>query len=124
MLVTHRRDDFLHVPRRGGDTGLRFDVIEARDLEFPREVVPLLVIAGDQLAAEGHALLEPPAEVIHERGALILLRAKERQQLALAIEIGQRLTAKQLYQLVPEQRAVDSILEVLLARGEVIGVLG
>src|SRR6266571_2197661 len=43
VLVPHGGDDFLHMARRGRNAGLRLDVIEARDLELAREVVPLLV---------------------------------------------------------------------------------
>ena len=49
---------------------------------------------------------------------------QELEQLALAVEVGERRAAQDLNELVAVQRAVDPILEVLLACREVVGALG
>src|SRR5260370_31192021 len=67
----HCRDDLLHVPRRGRDTWLGLDIVEAIHPELAREVVPLLMVAGDQLAAERHPLFEPAPQAGDELRALV-----------------------------------------------------
>src|SRR2546427_5653975 len=111
VLVPHGGDEFLHAARRGGSAGLRLDVIEAGDLELAREIVPFLVVARDPFYPERRPLLEPTAQPVDEWRALILLLAEEVEELALAIEVGQRLAADQLYQVVAEQRAVHPVLD-------------
>src|SRR6266496_6482451 len=101
----------------------RLDVVDARESVLAREVIPFLVVAGDRLAAEDHRLLEPTAQPGHERHTLVLLRVQEVEQLALPVQVCQRLPAQQLLELVPEQSAVNPLLEVFLARREVLSVL-
>src|SRR6266496_1528810 len=124
VLLPHLVDHFEHVARSRRNAGLRLDVIDAGDAVFPREVVPLLVVAGDQFAPERQAVLEPAAQAGEQWGALILLRLQEVEQLALPVQVGERRTAEQLHELVAEQRPIYAVLEVLLARREVLGVLG
>src|SRR5437773_7757288 len=123
LPLPHRVDDFEHVARRGRNSGLRLDIVEAGEPELLREVVPLLVVARHFLAAERRALLEPAAQPRSERGTLVFMRVQELEQLALAIEVGERRAAQDLNELVAVQRAVDPILEVLLACREVVGAL-
>ena len=110
--------------RRRRNTGFRLDIIEAGDLELAREVVPLLVVARHQLAAERHPLLQPATQPADERSALILLLPEEVEQLALTIEIGKRLTADQLHQFVAEQCAIHPVLEIFFASREIVRILG
>src|SRR2546421_230839 len=100
------------------------DAVEAGEPELLREVVPFLVVARHFLAAERRALLEPAAQPRRERGALVFVPLQELEQLALAVEVGERRAAQDLNELVAVQRAVDPILEVLLACREVVGALG
>src|SRR5438132_13732724 len=120
LPLLHLRDDLLHVTRRGRDARLGLDVIHARDLELAGEVVPLLVVAHDLLAAERHPLLEPAAQARHERRALVLVAPQEVEQPPLTVEVGQRLPAEQLHQLVAVKGAVDPVFELLLLRRDVV----
>src|SRR5881296_1348759 len=74
VLLSHLVDHLEHVAGRRRDAGLGLDVVDAGEPVLPREIVPFLVIAGRRLAAERHRLLEPPAQPVRERRALILLR--------------------------------------------------
>src|SRR5206468_8720129 len=98
------------------------DVVEAGDLELAREVVPFLVIAGDDLAADRETLLEPPAQPLEQGVSLILLRLQEVEELALAVQVGEGRATEDAHQLVAVQRFVDAILEVALAGREVVRV--
>src|SRR6266540_5305821 len=124
VLLPHLVDHLEHVAGRGRDAGLGLDIVDAGEPVLPREIVPLLVITSHRLAAKRHRLFEPPAQPVRERRALILLRLEEVEQLALPVQIGERRAAEQLHQLVPEEGAVHPVLEVLLPRREVVGVLG
>src|SRR5438445_3891376 len=115
VSLLHRRDDLLHVAGRRGNAGLGLDVVEAGNLELPREVVPFLVIAGDDLAADREALLQPAAQPLEEGAPLILLRLEEVEELALPVEVGERGSAEQAHELVTVQRAVNAVLEIPLA---------
>src|SRR2546425_6737000 len=64
VLRPHFVDHLQHVPGSGWDSGLRLDVIHAREVVLSGEVVPLLVIAGDRLSAKRHRLLEPPTQPV------------------------------------------------------------
>src|SRR5438105_3290466 len=123
VLIAHRGDDLLDVPWGRGNAGLGLDVIEASDLEFPREIIPLFVIARDQLPTIRQPLLEPSTEMTYQGRALIPLLVQEREELALTIQIRQRRTAKQLHEIVAEQGTVDPLFEILFAPCEVIGIL-
>ncbi len=123
-FVLHLGDDLLHVARRRGNPRFGLDVIEAGDVELTREIVPLLVVARHLLAAERHTLLEPAAQPVRQRLALIRLALEEVEQLPLAVEVGERGSAQELHQVVAEQRGVDAVLEILLALREVRGVVG
>src|SRR5439155_26402220 len=74
--------------------------------------------------AERHPLLQPATQPADERSALILLLPEEVEQLALTIEIGKRLTADQLHQLVAEQCTIHPVLEILFASREIVRILG
>src|SRR5713226_1229745 len=123
VLFLHCRDDLLHVPRRGWDTRLGLDIVEAIHPELAREVVPLFMVAGDQLAAERHPLFEPAPQAGDERGALVLPLVQEIEQSALPVEVGQCRAAKQPHQLVAEQRPIHPVLEVLFPGREEVSVL-
>src|SRR3989475_7383426 len=73
VLVPYFVDHLQHVARRGRDAGLGLDVIDAGEPVLPREVVPLLVVAGHRLTAEWQRLLEPAAQAGEERRALVRL---------------------------------------------------
>src|SRR2546428_2564352 len=90
LPLPHRVDDFEHVARRGRNSGLRLDIVEAGEPELLREVVPLLVVARHFLAAERRALLEPAAEPRRERGTLVFVPVQELEQLPLAVEAAKR----------------------------------
>src|SRR3989454_10898701 len=124
LALPHRVDDLEHVARGGRDPGLRLDVVETGEPELLREVVPFLVVARYFLAAEHHPLLEPAAEPRGERGTLVFVPVQELEQLALAVEVDECRAAQDLNELVAVQRAVDPILEVLLACREVVGGYG
>src|SRR6266496_2588214 len=122
--LLHRGDDLLDVPRRRRNAGLGLDVVEAGNLELAGEIVPLLVIAGDDLAADWETLLEPPAQPLEQGVSLILLRLQEVEELALAIQVGEGGATEDAHQIVAVQRFVDAILEVALAGREVLRVGG
>src|SRR3989454_399167 len=124
VLRPHLVDHLEHVPRGRRDAGLRLDVVHAGNVVLPGEVVPLLVIAGDRLAAERHRLLEPPTQPIEERRTLVLLRLQEVEQLSLPVQVREGRAAEELHELVAEQRLVDTVLEVLFPLSEIVGVLG
>src|SRR5438445_937206 len=73
LPLPHRVDDLEHVARRGRNSGLRLDIVEAGEPELLREIVPLIVVARYFLAAEHRALLQPAAEPRHERATLVLV---------------------------------------------------
>jgi len=98
--LLHQIDQLADVLRRGGNSGLGFDVVDARNPKFLREVVPLFVIARHLFAAEDQALLEPAPQSIAERGAFISALTQEVEQLALPIEIGEGLAAQDRDELV------------------------
>src|SRR5205807_2724394 len=67
-------------------------------------------------------LLEPSSQPGDQRDALILSCLQEVEQFPLPVEIGQSLATEQLHELLPEQRAIDALLEVLFSRREVVGI--
>src|SRR5437773_7921765 len=123
VLIPHLVDHFEDVPRRGRDPRLGLDVVNAGDSVLSREVVPFLVITGDRFAAKRHRFLEPPAQPVDQRRPLVLLGLEEVEQLPLPVQVGEGSGTEQFHQLVPEERAVDPLLEVLLAPGEIVSVL-
>src|SRR6266496_2704095 len=122
--LLHRGDDLLDVPRRRRNAGLGLDVVEAGNLELAGEIVPLLVVAGDDLAADRQTLLQPAPQPIEQRAPLKLLGLQEVEELALASEDRERGTAAQADELVPVERAVNAVFEVLLPGREVVRVGG
>src|SRR2546429_3341537 len=122
VLLAHLVDHLEHVTGCGRNAGLRLDVVDARYGVFAGKVVPLLVVARDRLAAVRHRLLQPSTQPRDQRRALVLLRLEEVDQLPLSVEIGEGLTPEQLHELVTEHGAIHTVLEVLLPRGEVVGV--
>ncbi len=81
------------------------------------------MITGHLFPAKNQTLLEPSAEPVGERSALVAPLIQKVEQLPLAIQIRERLAAQDRHELVAVQRAVHPILEVLLTRGEIVGVL-
>jgi len=58
------------------------------------------VIAGDDLAADRQAFLEPPSQAFDQRAPLILFRLQEVEEFPLAIEVGERRAAEQADEVV------------------------
>src|SRR5260370_34783675 len=124
VLLPHGVDYLKHVSRRRRDAGLGLDIRDAGQLVLTREIVPLLVIARERLAAERERLLEPSAQSADERSSLVLPGLEKGEQLALAIQGGEGYPAEQPHQRVAEQRPVQPIFEVLFSRREIVGILG
>src|SRR5260370_17781115 len=89
VLLPHVVDHLKHVPRRRRDARLGLDIDDAGKPVLTREVVPLLVIASDRLAAERERLLEPSAQSADEGCSLVLLDLEEVEQLALPLQGGE-----------------------------------
>ncbi len=121
--LLHQVNQLADVLGCRGNPGLGLDVVDAGNAKLSREVVPLFVVARHLYAAKDLALLEPAAQPVGERGALVASLAEKIEQLTLPIEIAERLAAEDRDELIAVQRAVHTIFEIFFARGEVCRIL-
>src|SRR5215212_10290096 len=73
LPALHQGDDLLHVAGCGWNAWLGLDVFGAGHAETMAEISPLLVVAGDLLASQRLALLEPAAQSVAQGLPLVLL---------------------------------------------------
>ncbi len=116
LPLLHQRDDLLHVAGRRRDARLGLDVVGAHHLEPLAEVGPFLVVAGHFLPPEHLALLEPAAQPVGERLALVLRRGNEVEELVAVQQVVHRGLGQHGDEVGADGGLEHPLLEVELAR--------